>query len=127
VIERELSMVYVRLAQGWTDGGGAAYAAGDMVDIDAVTLAELEARGVVATADQVAGDGVKDEVKAAAWPGLTTPPPGGDGHGDAWPGLTTPRPDSDGGRTPEKAEKVPSPDGTDNPDGDGDDAWPGLT
>jgi hypothetical protein len=93
-----------------------------MVDIDAVTLAELEARGVVATADKVDGDGVRDEVKAAAWPGLTTPRPGGD-HGDAWPGLTTPRPDSKDERDPEKAEKAPTPDG----DGDGDDAWPGLT
>lgn len=118
-------MVYVRLAQGWTDGGGAAYAAGDMVDVDAVTLAELEAKGVVATTDKVDGDEVEDEVRAA-WPGLTTPRPGGD-HGDAWPGLTTPRPDGNGDRKPEKAEKAPSPDGTGTPDGDGTDAWPGLT
>lgn len=41
-------MVYVRLAKDWTDGTGAAHDAGDMVDVDAVTLAELEATGVVA-------------------------------------------------------------------------------
>jgi hypothetical protein len=45
-------MVYVRLARDWTDGGGAAHDAGDMVDVDAVTLAELEADGVVACADR---------------------------------------------------------------------------
>lgn len=40
-------MVYVRLARDWTDGTGTAHQAGDMVDVDAVTLAELEATGVV--------------------------------------------------------------------------------
>jgi hypothetical protein len=118
-------MVYVRLAQGWTDGGGAAHVAGDMVDVDAVTLAELEAEGVVATTDKVDGDGIK----MAAWPGLTTPRPDNGGQVAAWPGLTTPRPDDNGDRKPETAEKAPSPDGADSPDGDGDgdDAWPGLT
>ncbi len=37
----------VRLAVAWTDPFGVAYGAGDMVDIDAVTLAELEEQGVV--------------------------------------------------------------------------------
>jgi hypothetical protein len=54
VIHREFPMVYVRLARDWTDGGGAAHGAGDMVDVDAVTLAELEADGVVACADREA-------------------------------------------------------------------------
>ena len=45
-------MVCVRLARDWTDGAGAAHGAGDMVDVDAVTLAELEADGVVACADR---------------------------------------------------------------------------
>ena len=40
-------MVYVRLVREWTDATGVAHAAGDMVDVDAVTLAELEATGVV--------------------------------------------------------------------------------
>jgi hypothetical protein len=41
-------MVYVRLAQEWTDSTGTDHAAGAMVDVDAATLARLEARGVVA-------------------------------------------------------------------------------
>lgn len=41
-------MVYVRLAQDWTDADGARHAAGAMVDVDAGTLAELEAAGTVA-------------------------------------------------------------------------------
>lgn len=43
-------MVYVRLAQEWTDSTGTEHAAGAMVDVDAATLAGLEARGVVAEA-----------------------------------------------------------------------------
>jgi hypothetical protein len=37
----------VRLAVVWTDPFGVSHCAGDMVDIDAVTLAELEEQGVV--------------------------------------------------------------------------------
>jgi hypothetical protein len=39
--------VLVRLAAGWTDPFGIAHNAGDVVDIDVITLAELEERGVV--------------------------------------------------------------------------------
>lgn len=39
----------VRLALAWTDPRGVAYAPGELVDIDAVTLAELEEQGVVET------------------------------------------------------------------------------
>jgi hypothetical protein len=42
-------MVYVRLAEEWIDGGGANHAAGDMIDVDCCTLAELESQGIVAT------------------------------------------------------------------------------
>jgi len=65
-------MVYVRLAKEWTDGDGTTHSAGDMVDVDAATLAELEASGIVE------GSGGKTQ----AWPG----PTGGDT--DAWPGPT---------------------------------------
>jgi hypothetical protein len=44
-------MVQVRLAQTWTDTGGAAHRAGDLVDVDAITLAKLEACGVVTPND----------------------------------------------------------------------------
>lgn len=39
--------MYVRLASAWVDPRGAVHNAGDVVDIDAVTLAELEEQGVV--------------------------------------------------------------------------------
>jgi hypothetical protein len=50
-------MVYVRLAQEWTDPAGTAHAAGSTVDVDAATLAELEASGVVAESDSPPGGG----------------------------------------------------------------------
>ncbi|MDG4805365.1 hypothetical protein O7634_01155 [Micromonospora sp. WMMD1120] len=37
----------VRLSASWTDSGGKLWAAGDTVDVDAVTLAELEEQGMV--------------------------------------------------------------------------------
>ncbi len=109
-------MVYVRLARGWTDDEGAAYAAGDMVDIDAVTLAELEAEGVVATQDAATRDGATQDGATqdgatqdkadghddgydgkVTWPGLTTSRPDVKGRTMKWAGLTTPRPDGHGG------------------------------
>ncbi|HYN96514.1 MAG TPA: hypothetical protein VES42_21950 [Pilimelia sp.] len=65
-------MVYVQLAQGWTDGTGASRAAGEMVDVDAGTLAELESRGIVSA---------PGEVQAMAWVGPGSPPADGDGDG----------------------------------------------
>lgn len=52
-------MVAVRLARGWVGYGGAVHRAGDFVDVDAVTLARLEAAGVVTpweTRDRRSGD-----------------------------------------------------------------------
>jgi len=46
-ITREAARVLVRLAAEWTDPFGTAHNAGDVVDIDVITLAELEERGVV--------------------------------------------------------------------------------
>ena len=65
-------MVYVRLAHDWTDATGAEHHAGEMVDVDAVTLAELEATGVVAPVD-----------KGADWAGPT-----GGGSDTDWAGPT---------------------------------------
>jgi hypothetical protein len=48
--------VYVRLAGDWADQGGAVHAAGEFVDIDAITLAKLEEQGVVDSAGQPDGD-----------------------------------------------------------------------
>jgi hypothetical protein len=39
--------VQVRLARDWTDTTGNEHAAGDLVEVDTITLAELEATGVV--------------------------------------------------------------------------------
>ncbi|MEW2143699.1 hypothetical protein AB0869_12895 [Micromonospora vinacea] len=37
----------VRLSASWTDPGGTQWASGDTIDVDAVTLAELEEQGMV--------------------------------------------------------------------------------
>jgi hypothetical protein len=76
-------MVYVRLAQDWTDDGGTAHAAGEMIDVDAVTLAELEADGVVESAEKPDGG----EAPTPAWPGPTSP---SEPTPEAWPGPTSP-------------------------------------
>jgi len=44
--------VYVRLATDWAAPNGAFHGAGDLVDIDIVTLAELEERGVVENSEE---------------------------------------------------------------------------
>ncbi len=49
--------VLVRLERDWTDPTGAAHAAGDLVEVDAVTLAELTATGVVVEAKAGSGGG----------------------------------------------------------------------
>jgi hypothetical protein len=113
-------MVYVRLAQSWTDDGGAAHAAGDMVNIDAITLAKLEANGVVS--DRAGADGVE----TLSWPGPTGPRPDGDDgvHTAAWPGPTGPRPEGDDGV---RLAAWPGPTGPRPDGGDGDEQWPGPT
>jgi hypothetical protein len=65
--------VYVRLAVAWTDPEGAAHGAGQVVDIDIVTLAELEEQGVVENGEERVGPnwvgpGV-DGDEAASWVG----------------------------------------------------------
>jgi hypothetical protein len=44
--------VYVRLAAAWADPSGAVHDAGEFVDVDVVTLAELEEQGVVENAGE---------------------------------------------------------------------------
>jgi hypothetical protein len=44
--------VYVRLAEAWADRYGEVHPAGEFVDVDIVTLAELEECGVVHNADE---------------------------------------------------------------------------
>ena len=40
-------MVHVKLAKAWTDGSGTTHSAGESVDVDAATLAELQEKGIV--------------------------------------------------------------------------------
>lgn len=60
-------MVYVRLNAAWTDGNGVSHAAGDTVDVDALTLADLQAEGIVT-------DPTKDDA-GTEWVGPTSDKP----------------------------------------------------
>jgi hypothetical protein len=83
-------MVYVLLEESWTDRDGNRHVAGDTVDVDAATLAELQAQGVAAdpgNGSEPAGGsrGGEDEDDPDSWPG----PTGGDDEDpDSWPGPT---------------------------------------
>jgi hypothetical protein len=94
-------MVAVRLARGWIGYGGTVHRAGELVDVDAVTLAKLEACGVVTPSEsagtqQWAGPTGEDpdEERTAAWAGPTGEPDdddgdkGGDGGSGTWAGPT---------------------------------------
>lgn len=77
----------VRLAASWTDPFGIAHDAGEVVDIDAVTLAELEEQGVV---DNVDGgeewggsESVAEEEPGWLGPGVAEEEPGWLGPGEA--------------------------------------------
>jgi hypothetical protein len=64
--------VLVRLAAEWTDPFGVEHYAGDVVDIDVITLAELEERGVVeamSEPEEWAGPGEEPEQDAPQWAG----------------------------------------------------------
>jgi hypothetical protein len=107
--------MYVRLASAWTDISGAVHQAGDVVDIDVVTLAELEEQGVVedysgrdGDADAVDGHAhatrigpgptapPKDKIESLIGPGPTVPPEDGtEIQGLIGPGPTAP-PEDDG-------------------------------
>ena len=67
-------MVYVKLEEDWTDPEGTAHAAGEMVDVDAATLAALEADGIVGgvTTDWVGPTGGGE---TTAWVGPTSTEP----------------------------------------------------
>jgi hypothetical protein len=86
-------MVYVRLEKDWTDQAGVAHAAGASVDVDAATLAQLQADGTVAgdgaeAARWVGPTNEEPAVKAQGWVGPTAPPK--DTKPDEWVGPTAP-------------------------------------
>jgi hypothetical protein len=64
-------MVYVQLEHDWTDANGVTHAAGEQVDVDAATLAKLQAEGIVGgETTNWAGPG---STTSWAGPGSTTP------------------------------------------------------
>jgi hypothetical protein len=96
--------VYVRLANAWTDQNGARHQAGDTVEVDNVTLAELEAGGYVTT----------NEEEVAATPATK-----------GWPGAgSEPAEDPTAKKTTtETTTESGGDDGIAKPDSDG---WPGA-
>ncbi|MDI1466350.1 hypothetical protein QEZ54_35765 [Catellatospora sp. KI3] len=91
----------VRLAVAWTDPFGVAHGVGELVDIDAVTLAELEELGVVENVEQVSGPD--------KWVGPGSPKPDAETNGWVGPGA----PPSD---DPESAWVGPGAPPSDDPD-----------
>ncbi len=123
--------VYVRLANDWVDRNGVGHGAGDTVEVDYVTLAELEAGGYVSTDEQTQDGwiGPGGPAKASGsgtgtgesdgWPGPGAPPkvadPGTGTEGDSgWPGPGAPPKE---GR-PEVGTEGEGRPGPEAPDGD---------
>jgi hypothetical protein len=50
-------MVYVQLDGDWTDGEGVNHSAGESIDVDAATLARLQAEGIVSESGSGSGGG----------------------------------------------------------------------
>ena len=70
----------VRLAAGWIDPFGITHSAGDVVEIDAITLAELEEQGVVENVDggpEESAEGQENAEPETEWQG-----PGWQGPGE---------------------------------------------
>ena len=63
--------MHVRLSAAWTDPRGTVWAVGDTVDVDAVTLAELEEKGMV---EQPAGSGSTETTTTTTTPPKKTDP-----------------------------------------------------
>ncbi|MGC4852339.1 hypothetical protein ACLQ24_02830 [Micromonospora sp. DT4] len=63
-------MVYVKLESDWTDGNGVDHSAGESVDVDAATLATLQAEGIVSEQSHGAGGDSKGPNK---WAGPGSP------------------------------------------------------
>ncbi|MEQ4302106.1 hypothetical protein ABNF97_12065 [Plantactinospora sp. B6F1] len=65
-------MVYVRLEKEWTDGDGVGHSSGDMIDVDAATLAKLQAAGIVGGENaDLPGAGGGGSQSTTNWPGAT--------------------------------------------------------
>jgi hypothetical protein len=67
-------MVYVRLEQEWTDGAGVSHSAGESVDVDAATLATLQAEGIVGEVRAEWAGPTSDDTVSTQWAGPTSAP-----------------------------------------------------
>lgn len=79
----------MRLAVPWTDPAGVSHAAGEIIDIDAITLAQLEEGGVVDEIKEPEGTKTDD-----GWIGPGQPPPDEETQQDGWIGPGQPPKDS---------------------------------
>lgn len=86
--------MYVRLAVAWTDPAGVSHAAGDVVDIDAITLAELEEGGVVDEIEELEPESTEPKDGEDGWigPGAGEPTAESAPADSSWigPGTTEP-------------------------------------
>ncbi|MEV0154627.1 hypothetical protein AB0H57_12915 [Micromonospora sp. NPDC050686] len=64
-------MVYVKLENDWTDADGINHSAGESIDVDAATLASLQAQGIVSEGPK--GGGSKDGTDGWIGPTSTKP------------------------------------------------------
>jgi hypothetical protein len=95
-------MVNVRLDQDWTDGNGMHHRAGEMVDVDAGTLAQMEQNGSVASGDDLDPTVTLDRHVGPGGPGEGGG--GDDGGGDEPPGDG--EPDTIGGIAVDRVRHV---------------------
>ncbi|HEY2946788.1 MAG TPA: hypothetical protein VGJ53_00055 [Micromonosporaceae bacterium] len=98
--------MYVRLTVTWTDPFGLVHAAGDVVDIDAVTLAELEEQGVVKDPEG------KDTTQIGPGPGSPDPTADPGDSPDIGPGPGAPDPTADPDASPDIGPGPGAPDPT---------------
>lgn len=66
-------MVDVQLVKDWTDETGVGHSAGETVDVDAATVAELQAKGIVVS-EKPGWVGATDGKDGTDWVGATGNP-----------------------------------------------------
>ena len=68
-------MVHVKLDKEWTDSAGTTHSAGESVDVDAATLADLQEKGIVSDAKNWAGPTGPKPSDPQNWAGPTSSQP----------------------------------------------------